>query len=527
MKKILFAFGIILMSCGIHAQEGYRIYKQTYDGKEKYSIANENGNIIVSAKYDWIDNQYQEGFVAAYIKELKTVDNSSLGALAPAKTGYYWSYRYGFIDARGKELTPFKYRLVRKFKHGVAMVQSGDKWGYLNSQGIEITPFKYDEIKEGFDASDKLVRVYQVYVNAQKKYGLLATSGKELTAPLYDEIEYFRDGLALMTKNGMKGVLNLDGKEVAAARYSALGTYGFREGVCRVSWNNKWGFIDKTGKEIVPLLYDRVSDFDNDGTAMVTLDKKTGRIDKAGKVIVPLRYVRVDPISDGLYSVRTEAGYGWVDQAGNEVIPPSYGYGSSFVGGLAYVRIDKKFGAIDKRNTLKIPLEYEDIGRLSEKLPLLYFKQGGKYGFFSESQTEITPAKYTSIYNLAQGRSFVRINNKWGLVNEKGREIAEVKYDTLIATDVSPGVLAVLNQKIGFLSNSGVVIIPLKYDYLQDFSEGLYSVMINEKFGFVNEQGKEVIPLIYDEVGNFVNGKAQVRSGSQIFYIDKAGKKIE
>ena len=201
--------------------------------------------------------------------------------------------------------------------------------------------------------------------------------------------------------------------------------------------------------------------------------------------------------------------------------------GSSFVEGIAYVRKGEKFGAIDKNNQLKIPLQYEYISRLNEQQPLMYFKQGGKYGFFSETFTEITPAKYTRIYQPAQGRSFVRIDDKWGLINEKGKEITEVKYDTLIATDNSPVVVAVANQKIGLLSNSGAVIIPVKYDNLFGFSEGLCAVLLNNKFGFVNEEGKEVIAPQFDDVANFINGKAQVRAGNQTFFIDKTGKKIE
>lgn len=531
MKKLLFCLGgILLVFYGIHAQEGYRIYKQTYDGKEKYGIANENGNIIAPAKYDWIDKQYQEGFIRAYISELITIDNTRLGALAATKTSHAWLHKYGFLDSKGKELFPFKYRDVDNFSHGIAKVQSGNKWGYINRQGIEITPIKYDEIITGFSESDKWVRVYQVYVNSQKKYGLLATSGRELTAAVYDQISRFNDdGLALMTKNGMKGVLNQEGNEVAAARYSVLGSNGFRQGMCSVSWNDKWGYIDKTGREIIPMIYDRAYDFDKDGSAMVIQNGKCGRIDKTGKVLVPCRYIRVEPLSEGLYSVKTDAGYGWVNQAGNEEIPPTYGYGSSFVGGLAYVRVGNKFGAIDKKNTVKVPLKYDYMGRLDNKLPLLYFKQNDRYGFISETFTEITPAKYTTIYNPAQGRSFVRVDDKWGMVNEKGREITEIRYDTLIGNNEADFVIAVENRKVGLLANSGTVVIPVMYDDLDidGFSEGLCSVMLNNKIGFVNQQGKLVIPLLYDGAGYFENGKVQVRSGNQVFYIDKTGKKIE
>lgn len=562
MNKWLVTLVMAWMVCSAYAQEDYRVYKQTQDGKDKYGIADGKGNAITPAKYDWIDQRYSEGFIMVYISELKTVDNSRL-AFAPAKTGYYWAHHYGFLDDKGKELVPCKYDYAKQFNHGIAQVSLNNKWGYVNSQGREITPIKYDEIYErSFADADAFVRVYQVSENSQKKYGLLATSGKELTPPVYEEIKPFYEGMAVMIKNNMMGALNMEGKEVAAARYSKSGVEKFTEGMCRVNWNGKWGFIDKTGKEAVPLVYDRVNEFtkqgtatvtlnnkegvidktgkimvpaiydrvygfNSDGTTMVRLNDKAGRVDKTGRVVVPIMYGRVEPLSDGLFSVKQDTAYGWVDQTGKEVIPPVYGYGSSFLEGIAYVRVGKKFGAIDKSNRLRIPLQYEYISRLSDEKPLMYFKQGNKYGFFSETFTEITPAKYTRIYLPAQGRSFVRIDDKWGLINEKGKEIAEVKYDTLIATDVSPVVLAVADQKVGLLSNSGAVVIPVKYDNLFGFSDGLCAVLLNNKFGFVNEEGKEVIAPQFDDVANFINGKAQVRAGNQTFFIDKTGKKIE
>lgn len=44
----------------------------------------------------------------------------------------------------------------------------------------------------------------------------------------------------------------------------------------------KWGFIDKTGKELIPVQYDKVKDFSN-GKAVVEMDGKTFTINKKGE----------------------------------------------------------------------------------------------------------------------------------------------------------------------------------------------------------------------------------------------------
>jgi hypothetical protein len=55
-----------------------------------------------------------------------------------------------------------------------------------------------------------------------------------------------------------------------------------------VKLDNKWGYIDKSGKEIIPLRYDDGRIF-MDGLAAVKLNNKWGFIDKTGKEVVPLK----------------------------------------------------------------------------------------------------------------------------------------------------------------------------------------------------------------------------------------------
>ena len=55
----------------------------------------------------------------------------------------------------------------------------------------------------------------------------------------------------------------------------------FSEGLAAVKLNGKYGFIDKTGKEIIPLKYDFANCF-SEGLALVRLNNKWFYIDKNG-----------------------------------------------------------------------------------------------------------------------------------------------------------------------------------------------------------------------------------------------------
>ena len=77
----------------------------------------------------------------------------------------------------------------------------------------------------------------------------------------------------------------------------------------------------------------------------------------------------------------------------------------------------------------------------------------------------------------------------------------------------------------------------MKYDYIDDFSEGLAKVFIGEidefgdikegKYGYINKEGKEVIPLKYDYIYPFENGKAKVELNGEEFYINTKGERVE
>lgn len=73
----------------------------------------------------------------------------------------------------------------------------------------------------------------------------------------------------------------------------------------------------------------------------------------------------------------------------------------------------------------------------------------------------------------------------------------------------------------------GKTVVPLKYEELNDFSEGMASFRKGEKWGFIDRTGKEVIPAQYDLNGNFggyygfSEGVANVGKNSKWGAIDK------
>ena len=58
----------------------------------------------------------------------------------------------------------------------------------------------------------------------------------------------------------------------------------FNEGMAAVKLNGKFGFVDTTGKEVIPCKYDLVRFF-SDGLAPVSFNGKWGIVDKKGNLL--------------------------------------------------------------------------------------------------------------------------------------------------------------------------------------------------------------------------------------------------
>ena len=86
--------------------------------------------------------------------------------------------------------------------------------------------------------------------------------------------------------------------------------------------------------QVIPAQYDGVSDF-REGLAGVMVDEKWGFIDATGKRMIPLKYDDIDIFCEGLAAVRVDGKWGFIDKTGKEVVPPHYDAVARFRVGLA------------------------------------------------------------------------------------------------------------------------------------------------------------------------------------------------
>jgi WG containing repeat len=161
---------------------------------------------------------------------------------------------FGYVDKTGKMVIEAEFYAVKEFSKGLAAVSIHDlgggadigEWGYINKQG-------------------------QMVIKA-----------------LFSDANSFSQGLAAV-ESGRKYVLYEDEESGETFRKDIAG---------------KWGYIDRTGKQIISSQFDLANSF-SEGLAAVKVKNKCGYINKTGKVIVKRRFSTCEHFSEGLAAVKT------------------------------------------------------------------------------------------------------------------------------------------------------------------------------------------------------------------------------
>ncbi|MDR1679717.1 MAG: WG repeat-containing protein [Prevotellaceae bacterium] len=158
----------------------------------------------------------------------------------------------------------------------------------------------------------------------------------------------------------------------------------FYNGYAAIKLNGKWGFININGKEITPLKYDEVSDFNRHGIAKVKLNEKWGFIDKTGKEITQIKYDDIDLerrfINNiGFTKVKLNGKYGFINEDLKEITLIKYDDVQNFnEKDFIEVRLGDKILKIDRNGNETFVRTFTEEDKKAEKEWEDYFTNGMK-----------------------------------------------------------------------------------------------------------------------------------------------------
>lgn len=350
----------------------------------------------------------------------------------------------------------------------------------------------------------------------------------------YDRVYNFHEGLARVEKENKYGYIDKNGKEVVPCIYNFGGD--FSEGFANVKKDEKWGFIDKSGKEAIPRIFDSTSNF-FEGVAPVKKNAAWGLINKDGKEVTPFVYDLIQEFdSEGFARAMKNGKICIIDTKGQEPFPVNdYEEIGYFYEGLAPVKKNDKWGFIDKQGKEIIPCVYEHRNYFnvppyfSEGLAAV--TKGEKNYYIDKTGREVFPVAEGVTFGFSDGLASVDASKGVIFYDKAGHEVFSCDYNfQRLGIDFSEGLAPVTyeyygsGQKYGFIDKQGKEVIPRIYDSAYGFHEGLAHVRKNGKDGVIDKNGKEVIPCIYDFIDSFSEGVAAAQKDGKWGYIDKAGK---
>lgn len=167
------------------------------------------------------------------------------------------------------------------------------------------------------------------------------------------------------------------------------------------------------------------------------------------------------------------------------------------------------------------------------KLPdLIPFRSGDKWGFSDSLKNIIIECDYDYVRKFSEGLAVVKKGERYFYIDAEGKIVIGKSENYTNAEDFKGGLARVFNQRFGthYIDKSGKTkIITESYNYLfGDFSEGLVKLCNsrNQKFGYISENGVLVIPYTFTWAGDFHCGLALVKKGNSTYYINKLGNPV-
>lgn len=239
----------------------------------------------------------------------ETLYEKLLGHIIKASIPNNNSRKYGYVLFPHKIIVPFQYDYVSLEYKEYAIVGVSGKKGLINSTGTVILEPIYDFLEvstnenillsnnggklEDDEFEDKKlvggdwgavkltgeiicepyyddIRIDDNYLIVKKgdKCGLMNVNGDMVLDTVYDDILSPTEGLiAIKTKikyqfYSLWGFVDLNGEIKIRPRFEKVGK--FYAGRAKYEKDDRYGFIDKEGREIVPPLYSYVKDFDEE-----------------------------------------------------------------------------------------------------------------------------------------------------------------------------------------------------------------------------------------------------------------------
>jgi hypothetical protein len=271
---------------------------------EKYFLVDKENKILLKSKYELINTEASNDY---FINLNRNIDKE------------------GLIDSEGKEVLPMEYSHITIYGDYAIMDKSSTQFFLFNLKTKENKKIKAGSIAFLFDKYFLLNEKNQVSIIDDSLNKVVNESFDRVTLISTDKLQYL-----ITEKNKINNLLNKNFQQIFPDGFTI---YALDEnqlvvknkiGYQRLEWNTwkteplnfdeispafdpfffraqknigliakkggKYGFIEPSGKEILPFVYEEIASFRNNMTFVAKLNGKYGFINNRNKIIRPFVY---------------------------------------------------------------------------------------------------------------------------------------------------------------------------------------------------------------------------------------------
>lgn len=422
--------------------------------------------------------------ILLFLLILVSVDSISQ-QLAPQlnKNGSYSLVKFG----TSIKIDENQYEQIEPLGNNFFKIKLNGLWGVRNASK-NLTPIEYNLIQkksEGYIIANKL----NIQEDPMREfYDRYSTHILDTLGNVVYEINYVNK-----VTDFINGVIEVTSIELRDENEIRL--FSFDE--------NNYGTIDKLSKNVFRDGKNKYLIYQNDHCCDISfkIDNPDIKIteenydfdkifDLKGNVL--LKYPLISGVvSDGLFSVSNDLNYfGCVSIKNDTIIPFEYNRIGVFKNGMSIATrgvynsssesTEEKYGMINLEGKIIIPFD-------NHILELNEFNEGFSYKSLSGRDG------YSGLF-----------------FNEFGKVVFKVPYDKKIIHKKFNNKLIGFEEniskkldeiiKVGYYDNNFNVKIYPKYDYGEEFNDGYAKVKIKDKVGIINNSGVEVLPVKYDVI---------------------------
>lgn len=334
-----------------------------------YGFIDKKGNEVIPCQYYYIPQGFKDGVaVVSKSSESQTLIDKKCNEIASFSYQYCGSfqdglmpfmvetdnyeYKEGYLDMTGKVAVPadFEMRMcngpiLSYFSEGLCArydYETGKSF-FIDKTGKKVfgCEGEAEDFNEGLAAVGKCSLDDDEFVC---RFGFVDKTGSEAIPFIFKHVGMFVDGLCWAETENSCGFINREGKFELTGDFKTIvleegiecGSYPlcptFSEGLAWVSnKEGKFGYIDKTGKVVIPFRYEPAYDEEavlyfsqpcydfHDGLARIYdgATSKYGFIDREGNEVFPCQFEDACDMCEGLASVMLDGQYGFIDAKGN------------------------------------------------------------------------------------------------------------------------------------------------------------------------------------------------------------------